>query len=281
MSRGKRPHARQQGTPDPRAKRPKISLPPPDAKGRIPKPPQSVVDEIVRYEQRRLGRPICGAWHPRKGWVCRKWPLRGRNRCELDGGKTPTGVESPHFKVGIFSQAFDGNAAASYHALLQDEKLLNMRHHVAAATMLSVETLQEMNRGVPPRELWEECRRLRLRILAARDPAQGMQLMQQLLQVIDDGADQMAKREEFMKTQDHIRRLADTERRHADKERRSMSYEAWVVNTAILVEAIKLFFPPEPVAQFRHWIQQNIMGLPKGADLTVDLDNAETPDMEG
>jgi hypothetical protein len=50
-----------------------------------------------------MNRPICGAKN-RQGNPCGKSPLRGKNRCALHGGKTPTGTKGNR-KHGIYSDA--------------------------------------------------------------------------------------------------------------------------------------------------------------------------------
>lgn len=45
---------------------------------------------------------LCGAKN-RQGQPCKKWTMRGRNRCANHGGKSPLGWASPHFVHGWYS----------------------------------------------------------------------------------------------------------------------------------------------------------------------------------
>lgn len=46
---------------------------------------------------------ICGA-KTRSGNPCKRKPAKGRSRCRLHGGATPKGMDSPHWKTGLYSK---------------------------------------------------------------------------------------------------------------------------------------------------------------------------------
>lgn len=46
---------------------------------------------------------LCGA-KTRSGSPCKKAPITGMKRCANHGGKTPVGIDSPHFKHGRYSK---------------------------------------------------------------------------------------------------------------------------------------------------------------------------------
>ena len=264
-------NSRRQGTANPKARRPKVALPERKKDGRMPKPDQVSVDRLVAYHETRLGREICGAWKPVKGDVCCQWPMRGGTRCQDDGGLSKRGIDSARFTVGIFSDVIKKTPVAeTYHRILNDTRLMDLREHVGFATSVLFQIVEELYAGTPPIELWQEAQRLKKAILANSDNQErATQYIYQLLELIDEGADAAAKRAEVREQQDHIRKLNTTERRHLEKERELMSMEAFVVNLAILSEGMKMFFKAEEIRRFRNYMQANIVGLPGGKTALV------------
>lgn len=258
----KRRNERHRWEPNPDAVRPDVELPERNEHGNMPRPSDEVVRALVRYQQEKRGREICGAWRPKKGGVCCKWPLRGRDRCRDCGGKTPRGVEHHAFGVGIFSDVLteQPSAAEQYHRLLNDKRLMDIREHVAVSTGELKQLYRELVASTPATQQWKEMMRLRSKILATDDGDRATALVFELLDVIERGYDVASKRREFIELQDHTRKLIDSERRHQQKEKLQMSIEAFNVNMAVLADAMKLFFDRGAILQFMRYIQVNVLG---------------------
>lgn len=47
---------------------------------------------------------ICGAKTKKDGSPCQRKPAEGSNRCNLHGGKSPKGIDSPNYKHGLYSK---------------------------------------------------------------------------------------------------------------------------------------------------------------------------------
>lgn len=259
-----RKNARRQGKPDPKARRPKVKLPELDESGRTPKPDQAIVDKLKAYQEKRLGRPVCGAWKPVKGGVCCKWPMRGHRRCEDDGGLTPRGVEAGSFRVGIFSDVIkEERVLEKYRRIHADKRLMDLREQVGLATHILLEMVEELYEGVPPSGAWQDLKYIRQQIIRyADDQEKATALVGQLLDTIDEGFSASEKREDIRKQQDHIRKLNSTERRHLDREKETMSVEAFMVNMAILAAGMRQIFGEDEIKRFKHYMRQNIMDLP-------------------
>lgn len=62
---------------------------------------------------------------------CQQFPIKGRRRCRLHGGLTPTGTASPHWKHGRHSKALPKNLEALYEAFRQDPDLVTLSDETA------------------------------------------------------------------------------------------------------------------------------------------------------
>src|SRR3954468_19111321 len=58
-------------------------------------------------------KPICGATN-RAGNPCEKPPLKGKTRCKLHGGATPTARHTGPLKHGLYSAALTEAEAAAF-----------------------------------------------------------------------------------------------------------------------------------------------------------------------
>jgi hypothetical protein len=112
-------------------------------------------------------RAICGA-KTRSGSQCHQAPVRGRSRCRMHGGTTPTGVASATWKHGGRSQAryrIHGPLGDAYQRHLADPDYMALDQELALVTgqlELCAEELSQL-RPLPAQELEENgpCTRCR------------------------------------------------------------------------------------------------------------------------
>jgi hypothetical protein len=100
---------------------------------------------------------LCGA-KTRAGTPCKRAPVRGRNRCNLHGGKTPRGAALPQFKDGQYSNILPVRLAARYEELIRDPEILRVRDDIALVVARVHELLSQL--GEEPsdddRTIWSE-----------------------------------------------------------------------------------------------------------------------------
>jgi hypothetical protein len=72
----------------------------------------------------------CGAKR-RAGGTCGQWPIKGRTRCRLHGGKTLMGPASGTYKHGRHSKFLPARLAAAYQDAMDDPKLIELRQEIA------------------------------------------------------------------------------------------------------------------------------------------------------
>src|SRR3972149_6206199 len=97
----------------------------------------------------------CGA-KCNTGLPCNKWGMTN-GRCHIHGGKSPSGVASPHFKTGRYSKDMPLHLAARYQQAVHDPQLLSLRDDVAVCESRISELLQRVSTG-DERTRWDALR---------------------------------------------------------------------------------------------------------------------------
>jgi len=84
-------------------------------------------------------------------------PVKGRSRCRYHGGKTPRGIDSPHFKHGMrVSKRIlpDGFYQRTFEQVFEDPKLLTLRRDIATLEVRIAELRNELkDGGVAPKAM--------------------------------------------------------------------------------------------------------------------------------
>ncbi len=126
-----------------------------------PKPPRNPNDLAEGWPVKATGSlsPIqgrCGAKlrftgtrpdNPTK--YCKKFPKKGRTRCERCGGGSPVGPETHSWKHGHYSvlTPLPAKLAADYERLLEDEQLLSLKSEIALQRTFSHDLLRRTEDG--------------------------------------------------------------------------------------------------------------------------------------
>jgi hypothetical protein len=78
---------------------------------------------------------------------CCQRPLQGHKRCKLHGGRTPKGLDSPHWQGKGFSVALPERLAQRYDEAQHDPRLFDMRDSAAQVDALRREAWTAIQRG--------------------------------------------------------------------------------------------------------------------------------------
>lgn len=78
-----------------------------------------------------MEKKVCGAKLRGKNAYCQKPPMKGKRRCRLHGGATPSGPDSPNFKHGRYAEAFKGQMAGKFKQASADEQPLDLLPELA------------------------------------------------------------------------------------------------------------------------------------------------------
>lgn len=101
---------------------------------------------------------ICGAKR-RDGSPCQRKPsLNGR--CYLHGGKTPKGVDSPHFKTGAHSKYLPTRLGAIYESIEADLESNVLSRNIRLREALIREKLELLEDAPDAQEVWDKLRKL-------------------------------------------------------------------------------------------------------------------------
>lgn len=88
---------------------------------------------------------VCGAKLRGKNKTCRKPPM-ANGRCRLHGGKTPSGPDSPHFKHGIYADAFRSQMAERLKKFEKEPNPLDMIPELNVQKTLLAEFIDKVSK---------------------------------------------------------------------------------------------------------------------------------------
>lgn len=84
----------------------------------------------------------CKAKAKHSGKQCQRRAVAGKDVCVVHGGKSPRGMESPHFKTGRYSNDAPARLNARYLAGLNDTELTSLRDEIALVDSRTAELLR-------------------------------------------------------------------------------------------------------------------------------------------
>ncbi len=102
---------------------------------------------------------------------CALPPVKGRSRCRYHGGKTPRGIDSPHFKHGMrVSKRIlpDGFYQKTYEEVFEDPRLLTLRKDIAILEVRIAELCTELKFGGTAPKAMKQLNETHRRLLKAR-----------------------------------------------------------------------------------------------------------------
>ncbi len=89
----------------------------------------------------------CKAKAKSTGNQCRARAVAGKRVCVVHGGKTPSGIASPHFKDGRYSKVIPRNLAQLYTEALDDPDPLSLTDDVRLLRTLTAKHTKAMDAG--------------------------------------------------------------------------------------------------------------------------------------
>ncbi len=100
------------------------------------------------------GKQICGAQKV-DDTRCRQRPMKGKNRCRIHGGLTPSGPALPQFKSGKWSTALSGAFARRYEEARTNPAILSLQEEIALIDTRISFLLERLETGESD-GLWEQ-----------------------------------------------------------------------------------------------------------------------------
>lgn len=94
----------------------------------------------------------CGA-KTRQGTPCQRAPMKN-GRCYLHGGKTPSGIESPHFKHGRYSKYLPERLVQLWEQVEADAEIDILARNIKIREMFIRDHLQILDDAPSSAEIW-------------------------------------------------------------------------------------------------------------------------------
>ncbi len=86
----------------------------------------------------------CGA-KTRGGGTCKRAPLKGKRRCKLHGGATPSGPASANFKHGRYAKVFRGELAEKFLHATEETAPLDLLPELAVQRAVLAQHIEKIS----------------------------------------------------------------------------------------------------------------------------------------
>jgi hypothetical protein len=210
-------------------------------------------------------RLICGA-KTRGGNYCKKDPIRGRNRCQLHGGKSPRGIAAGRFKTGKYSKDLPARLSERYLTATSDEKLLELRDEIALIETRLGDLLSRADTGESG-ATWSQIKTAyeQLRKAASvNDQRKFTESLNEMGRLITKGAGDYAVWDEIFKAVSAKRRGVETERKRLVDLKQMMTAEQAMGMLSFVVATLK-------AQAYRHFDKHDADKFL--ADVSVEINN--------
>jgi len=168
----------------------------------------------------------CGA-KKRNGQPCQQWPVKGRRRCRLHGGKTPLSASAGRYIHGRYSKFLPSRVFAAYEAAAHDPQLLELRREIALTDARIIDLLQRVDSGESG-ALWRQAQLAMagFRLAQAKGDVDGMQrAIGRVEQLVTQGHADYAAWDEVLALIEQRRKLVESEQRRLTLTTTSLSVE--------------------------------------------------------
>lgn len=156
----------------------------------------------------------CGA-KKRDGSLCKKPPVKGRNRCRLHGGAQKRGAQHHSFKDGRYSKLLPARFLAEYERSRQDPDIMRLRDEVALVDVRIKELVGKLDTGETG-EAWRKLQQLTGAYTEAKgekNPEAQIEAAEKIVALIQAAGSVFSAWNEINMQVDVRRRLVETESR--------------------------------------------------------------------
>lgn len=211
-----------------------------------------------------MNKQICGA-KTRSGKPCKKWGMKN-GRCRLHGGKTPNGVDSPHFKTGRHSKYLPKELLKIYTDASQDSEWLSVRDEIALMDVMLAGLLPRLNSG--QRSVgWYELKKLipvMNRAIQSGDASRFTNVFKEMSTIINDSVADYDTEHEIKDTVEARRKLVETEQKISLQGERAISVEQLMILMAGVIGVIQSVVTEEKQRYAIAVGLQDLLSLPAG-----------------
>jgi hypothetical protein len=211
-------------------------------------------------------------------------PAMKNGRCRMHGGKTPRGVELPHFSHGRYSKALPDRLSARYEEAISDADRHDLRDEIALSEAKIDDLLAGMKHGQSDALLLLlRTKERQVRAAEARgDSERAEALMREILTVIRLGGDESLAWKDVDRWIARKTRIIEADVRIAAIRRQMISVEEVMALIGLILNAIRRHVPDRSV---RNALAKEIRAAteredPGNAVLSLPPPPASAPDTE-
>jgi len=188
---------------------------------------------------------ICGAGPDTERGPCFKRPMRGKDRCERCGGKSP-GAPIIH---GGRSKYMPRHLAAKFNEAVDDPELLSLKQDIATneAWIRSLwEEFDGLTEGNSPAQLWGMAIDLYERGHEEKTSEEDRaKIDKQLYETLKNGLGASQRSTQIRQLQEEKRRLVDTETKRMNFDASNLDAKEVEVLVATVVDLLRAFVPDD------------------------------------
>lgn len=194
-------------------------------------------------------RKICGATN-RQGKPCQSPPMKGKTRCKLHGGATPTGEASPQFKHGRYSKHMPAGMREKFERALEDQQLLELTADAALLDALVVERLEALA-TVESGETWKALHDVWQQVEGTSDAEALKGLLREVGRLIRKGRGEYYARVELVDLTRQRAMLAREEGRRRKEAELNVPVEQIAIFLSAVSDVLRKHLPPETAQTIR------------------------------
>ena len=153
--------------------------------------------------------------------------MQGKRVCQVHGGKTPSGIASPHYKTGRYSKVLPARLTARYEEAATDARLLELRDDIALLDARLADVLGRVDTGESG-ALWQQLMRWRGEVIAAArvgDSVAKAAAMNALLDLVGQGHADYRAWAEVGAVLEQRRKLVESERKRLVEMQQTLTVE--------------------------------------------------------
>ena len=167
-------------------------------------------------EKQKNPKILCGAKLRGKDQTCRKFPMKGKGRCRLHGGKSISGTATINWKDGRYSKCLPTDLLERYKAHRRDRKSNDLNDEIALITTHICDLLKQ-TQGKEGNDAFPKMKKLVPQLNAAIEQGEVdciRELWGTMNSAIDDGLQRSAAWNTILDRIEARRKLVDTQRKY-------------------------------------------------------------------
>ncbi len=167
-------------------------------------------------EERKKPQNLCGAKLRGKDQTCRKFPMKGKRRCRLHGGRSISGTATINWKDGRYAKYLPTDLLHRYKAHRRDRRANDLQDEIGLLTAHIDQLLQQAHSkgSVDACATNQKIIKELQKAIEANDKHLIVEVTTRLNAAINDGMERSAVWDKIVDRLESRRRLVDTQRKY-------------------------------------------------------------------